>query len=112
MNGNKVVTFQTAWQTYTISYAPNGGSSTPAAQTKTYNQALALRAAISRNNSTGNGYVTTFNGNGGTYTGSSTLTATNTYSYSFAGWKSSASGTVYGGGANFTENNAATMTAQ
>lgn len=107
------VTFQTAWQTYTISYAANGGSSTPSSQTKTYGQNLTLRAGISRNNSTASGYVTTFNGNGGTYTGSSTITATNTISYSFSGWKSSATGTTWSGGAtNFSENNTTTLTAQ
>lgn len=111
VNSDLIVTFQTAWNTYTISYAPNGGSSTPASQTKTYGQALTLRAGISRSNSTGSGYTTSFNGNGGTYTGSS-ITATDTYSYTFAGWKSSASGTTYGASGTFNENNAATMTAQ
>lgn len=111
INGNTTATFQTSWQTYTISYAPNGGSSTPGNQTKTYGQALTLRGAISRNNSTGNGYTTSFSGNGGTYSGNS-ITATDTYSYSFAGWKSSASGTTYGASGTFNENNAATMTAQ
>ena len=111
LNSDLTVTFQTAWNTYTISYAPNGGSSTPSSQTKTYGQALTLRAGISRSNSTGNGYTTSFNGNGGAYTGSS-ITATDTYSYTFAGWKSSASGTVYGASGTFNENNAATMTAQ
>lgn len=111
LNSDLTVTFQTAWNTYTISYAPNGGSSTPPSQTKTYGQALTLRAGISRNNSTGSGYTTSFNGNGGTYTGSS-ITATDTYSYTFAGWKSSASGTVYGASGTFNENNVATMTAQ
>ena len=106
------VSFQTAWNTYTISYNANGGSSTPSSQTKTYGQALTLRGSISRNNSTATGYTTTFNGNGGTYTGSSTLTATDTLSYSFNGWKSSASGTTYGASASFNENNTATMTAQ
>ena len=111
LNSDLTVTFQTAWNTYTISYAPNGGSSTPSSQTKTYGQALTLRAGISRSNSTGSGYTTSFNGNGGTYTGSS-ITATDTYSYTFAGWKSSASGTVYGASGTFNENNVATMTAQ
>lgn len=111
LNSDLTVIFQTAWNTYTISYAPNGGSSTPSSQTKTYGQALTLRAGISRSNSTGNGYTTSFNGNGGTYIGSS-ITATDTYSYTFAGWKSSASGTVYGASGTFNENNAATMTAQ
>ena len=111
LNNDLTVIFQTAWNTYTISYAANGGSSTPPSQTKTYGQALTLRAGISRSNSTGNGYTTSFNGNGGTYTGSS-ITATDTYSYTFAGWKSSASGTVYGASGTFNENNAATMTAQ
>jgi len=111
VNSNTTVQFKTAWQTYTISYNANGGSSTPASQTKTYGTALTLQGAISRNNGTGSGYTTSFSGNGGTYSGSS-LTATDTYTYSFAGWKSSASGTTYGASASFNENNAATMTAQ
>lgn len=105
------VNIYTAWDTYTISYNANGGTSTPNSQTKTYGQALTLRAGISRNNSTASGYTVSFNGNGGTYSGNS-ITATNTISYSFAGWKSSASGTTYGASASFNENNAATMTAQ
>lgn len=105
------VTFQTAWDTYTLSYNANGGSSTPSSQTKTYNQALNLASAISRSNSTANGYTVSFNGNGGTYSGSS-KTATDTTSYSFSSWKSGNSGTTYSGGASYNENGNNTMTAQ
>lgn len=109
--GGLTINFQTAWNTYTVSYNANGGSSTPSSQTKTYGQTLTLRGSISRSSTTGNGYTVSFNGNGGTYSGSS-KTAIDTYSYSFAGWKSSASGTTYSASGSFNENNAATMTAQ
>lgn len=111
INSDITTTFRTAWNTYTISYAANGGSSTPSPQTKTHNTGINLRAAISRNNSYPSGYTVSFNGNGGTYSGSS-KTATNTTTYSFTGWKSGNSGTVYNGGAWFTEEGNVTMTAQ
>lgn len=68
---------------YTVSYAANGGSSTPTAQTKWYGEAIALRGAISR-------------------TG-----------YTFAGWKWSGNNTVYGASTSWNAANASgTMTAQ
>lgn len=100
--------------TYAISYSLNGGSSgTTTAQTKTHGSNLTLHGAASRNNSTGTGYKVTFNANGGNTPSKSSATATDTYKYSFAGWKSSASGTVWSAGAtNFNENNATTLSAQ
>ena len=99
-------------ETYTISYAANGGTSTPSAQTKTYGTNLTIAAAISKTSTTANGYTVTFNANGGSVSPTS-KTATDTTSYSFAGWKSSATGTTWAAGAtNFSENNATTLTAQ
>lgn len=97
--------------TYTVSYAANGGSSTPGSQTKIYNKALTLAAAISRGNSTANGYTVTYNGNGGNDPSATSQTQKNTTTYSFAGWKAS-NGTVYGGGGSYTANTTTTMTAQ
>lgn len=102
------------WQlkTYTISYSSNGGSSTPSSQTKTHGVNLTIAAAINHNNSTANGYTVTFNANGGSVSPTS-KTAIDTTTYSFNGWKSSATGTVWSAGAtNFSENNATTLTAQ
>lgn len=107
-------TLYAVWQlnTYTISYAANGGSSTPSSQTKTYGVNLTIAAAISRNNSTSNGYTVTFNANGGSTTKSS-QTAINTTTYSFKNWKSSATGATWAAGAtNFNEDNTTTLTAQ
>lgn len=100
--------------TYAISYSLNGGSSgTTTAQTKTHGVNLTLHGAASRNNSTGNGYKVTFNANGGNNPSKSSATATDTYKYTFAGWKSSATGTTWGASAsNFNENNATTLNAQ
>ena len=105
------VELNTAWDTYTIAYAPNGGSSTPQSQTKTYGVVLDLRPAITRANSNPSGYTVGFSGNGGTYSGNS-ITATDTITYSFAGWKSSNTSTTYNGGASFSEEGNVTMTAQ
>lgn len=105
------VELNTAWDTYTIAYAPNGGSSTPQSQTKTYGVALNLRPAITRANSNPSGYTVGFSGNGGTYSGNS-ITATDTITYSFAGWKSSNTSTIYNGEASFSEEGNVTMTAQ
>ncbi len=68
---------------YTVSYAANGGSSTPSAQTKWYGEAITLSGAISR-------------------TG-----------YTFAGWKWSGNNTVYSASTSWNAANASgTMTAQ
>lgn len=101
-------------RTYTISYSLNGGSSgTTSAQTKTHGSNLTLHGAASRNNATGTGYKVTFNANGGNTPSKSSATATDTYKYSFAGWKSSATGTTWSAGAtNFSENNTTTLNAQ
>lgn len=98
---------------YTISYAANGGSSTPSSQTKTHGTNITIASAISRSNSTATGYSVTFNANGGTYTGTTPIKATNTTRYTFSSWKSSATGTTWSAGAtNFSENNTTTLTAQ
>lgn len=98
---------------YTISYAANGGSSTPSSQTKTHGTNITIASAISRSNSTATGYSVTFNANGGTYTGTTPIKATDTTRYTFSSWKSSATGTTWSAGAtNFSENNTTTLTAQ
>ena len=95
---------------WAISYAANGGSSTPGAQTKYKDVNLTLAGAISRSNSTANGYVVNFNANGGSVSPTS-RTATDTTSYSFSSWKAT-NGTTYSGGGTYSANEATTMTAQ
>ena len=72
----------TAKTSYTVTYAANGGSSTPAAQTKWHDENLTLAAAISR-------------------TG-----------HDFKGWLSSAQSKLYAAGALYGYNAATTMAAQ
>lgn len=102
------------WQlkTYTISYSSNGGSSTPSSQTKTHGVNLTIAAAISHDNSTANGYTVTFDPLGGSVSPTS-KTAVDTTTYSFNGWQSSKTGTIWPAGAtNFSENNTTTLAAQ
>ena len=97
--------------TYKVTYAANGGSSTPAEQTKVYNQALTLRAGISRNDSTADGYTVKYDSNGGNNPSATSQTQKNTTSYKFSKWKAT-NGTTYDGGGSYTANTATTMTAQ
>lgn len=109
---NAPLALYAVWQqgTYTIAYAANGGSSTPASQTKTHGVALTLRPAISRANGTTN-YTVSYSINYSGGTNPSSGTATKTTKYTFAGWKAT-NGTVYAGGASYTTDAATTMTAQ
>lgn len=109
---NAALALYAVWQqgTYTITYAANGGSSTPASQTKTHGVAITLRPAISRNNGT-TSYMVSYSINYSGGTNPSSGTATKTTKYTFAGWKAT-NGTVYAGGASYTTDAAATMTAQ
>lgn len=95
---------------YTLTYAPNGGSSTPASQTKIAEANISLRGGITRSNSTASGYTVTFNANGGSVSPPS-LTATDTISYTFSSWKDG-SGTTYSGGGTYTKDQNDTLTAQ
>ena len=109
---NAALALYAVWQqgTYTITYAANGGSSTPASQTKTHNVALTLRPAISHANATTT-YTVSYSANYSGGTNPSSGTATKTTKYTFAGWKAT-NGTVYAGGGSYTANAATTMTAQ
>lgn len=105
------VTLYAVWKidTYSVTYNANGGSSTPSAQTKTYNQNLTLQGAISRN-STSSSIVITFDENH--LNGSKTTAQPSvTRSYTFSGWKDG-DGTVYSASGTYTKNKATTMTAQ
>lgn len=106
------VTLHAHWtqNTWTVSYAANGGSSTPASQTKLYGQALTLRGAISRSNATAT-YTVSYSANYSGGSNPSSGTATKTTKYSFNGWKAT-NGTVYAAGGSYTANAATTMTAQ
>lgn len=109
---NAALALYAVWQqgTYTITYAANGGSSTPASQTKTHGVAITLRPAISRNNGT-TSYTVSYSINYSGGSNPSSGTATKTTKYTFAGWKAT-NGTVYAGGASYTTDAATTMTAQ
>ena len=101
------VTTKGSW---TVSYAANGGTSTPGSQTKNYNVALTLAAAISKNNTTQNGYTVTFDPNTGSVSPTS-KTATDTVKWTFSKWKAT-NGTQYNASASYTANESTTMTAQ
>jgi len=113
---NAAVTLYAIWQYngYTISYAANGGSSTPAAQTKYVNTALTLRGAISRANASAGSRTVSFNINYSGGTNPSSLTSTGTTKYTFTGWKFSYNSQTYAGGGTLPANvnGAGTMTAQ
>ena len=99
-----------ALASYAVKYAANGGSSTPAAQTKYYGQALALRGSISHAATTPTSYKVTYNYNGsGQASGSATANVTRTWT--FSKWKAS-DGKTYAAGGSYTANAATTMTAQ
>lgn len=112
---NSGATLYAVWKanTYTVSYAANGGTGTTTAQTKTHDVSLTLRSALTRASSS-TSYTVTLNANGGSATGDSDnkLTATTTTSYAWAGWKSSADSKTYSAGGSYTLNQATTMTAQ
>ena len=100
--------------TYTVSYNANGGTGTPASQTKTHNVPLTLTSTKpSRNDASVGSYTVTLNANGGSVS-STSLTAARTTSYTFKGWNTAAngSGTSYASGASYTANAAATLHAQ
>jgi len=102
-----------ALNTWTVAYNANGGSSTPANQTKTYGVALTLAAAIARANTPAGSYTVTYNYNG---SGKSDTTdsAARTTSYTFSKWNTAQNGegTDYSAGGSYTANAAATMYAQ
>lgn len=95
---------------YSISYAANGGSSTPSTQYKVNANSITLASAISRGSSTANGYTVSFNANGGSVSPTS-KTAVNTTTYSFSSWKAT-NGTTYSGGGTYSAEASTTMTAQ
>ena len=100
------------WTHYSISYAANGGTSTPGGQTKWYGEALSLRGAIAHNATSAGSYAVTLDGNGAA--NPAALSAARTTYWSFAGWKSSYNSGVYSAGASYpaSANSNATMTAQ
>ena len=110
-SANADATLYAQWKlnTYTVKYAANGGSSTPASQTKTHGRALTLSGAISRTSSSVT-YTVTFDANGGTVSPTS-RTATKTTTYEFYRWKSTA-GTLYTASDSYDVDAATTMTAQ
>lgn len=98
--------------TWTVKYNANGGSSTPANQTKTYGVTLTLASAISRTSDTTT-ITTTYNYNG-SGKANTTASSTKTVSYTFKEWNTvkAGTGTAYAAEGNYTANAAATMYAQ
>lgn len=97
---------------YSVTYNANGGSSTPAAQTKWYGENLTLKGAISRANSTVTTYTVTLKGNG--ISDPAALKAAKTRKYTFAGWNtnSGGTGTNYSASGTYSANAAATLYAK
>lgn len=93
---------------YSISYNSNGGSPTPASQTKIHGTALTLASSISRGDTTSK-VTTTFNAIGGSVSPVSTSSVVTTR-YTFDKWKAT-DGTTYSAGGSYTKNEATTLTA-
>lgn len=94
---------------WSIYYNANGGTSTPATQTKWYGETLKLAGSITKDNTTEDGYIITYNHNYPEST-DATSTMTNTRSWSFYRWAAgSVSGTQYQSGADYTSNSSTTM---
>jgi len=112
---NSAVTLYAIWaaSSWTVAYNANGGTSTPASQTKNYNVDLTLRDAITHSN-TSVSYTVTYDANGGSSTGATNnkQTATTTTTWTFANWKSSADKKTYAAKGKYSLNAATTMTAQ
>lgn len=106
---NEVTLTIPALPSYTVSYAANGGSSTPSSQTKYYGVTLTLRSAISHASTSPGNYTVTLNGNGAS--NPTALTSKRTVTYAFNKWKAT-NGTLYAGNGDYTANAATTMTAQ
>ena len=99
---------------WTVSYNANGGSGAPAAQTKTYGQALTLSGTRPSRSSVSAGSCSVtfhFNGNGQS---STSTAAAKTRAYAFSRWNtaSNGGGTDYNPGGSYTANAAATLYAQ
>ena len=99
--------------TWTVAYNANGGSSTPASQTKTYGVNLTLASAIARANASAGSFTVTFNYNG-SGKADTTASAARTTSYTFSKWNTAqnGSGTNYNAGATYSANTGVTMYAQ
>ena len=95
---------------HTVTYAPNGGSSTPAKQTQYYGKAVTLAKAISHANATTATYTVTYNYNG-SGASATTAKASTVRKYTFYRWKNTA-GTNYEAGKSYTVTGNTTMTAQ
>ena len=86
-------------KTYTISY--DAGASSPSSQTKTHGVDITLENAITKADTTADGFRVEFDANGGTVSPSE-LRATNTISYSFNKWEDQ-QGTQYSGGGTYSK---------
>ena len=96
---------------YTVSYNANGGTDAPDDQIKWHGSDITLsNIKPTRADEDKNGYVVSFNTNGGEVE-EQTITAVDTYSYTFSKWNtsSSGSGTNYTSGATYSSNASATL---
>lgn len=112
VTGDATVERYFALNTWTVSYSPNGGSSTPNSQTKTYGVPLTLAASISRSSVQIGSYTVTFKYNNGS--ASTTASSIRRQNYSFGVWNTAqdGSGTSYSALGSYTDNAAVTLYAQ
>ncbi len=91
---------------YSVKYYANGGSSTPTAQTKWYNEPLTLASGINRADSSAGTWTVNLKKNDGTTNNWSTPTVSRTYKYTFYRWNtnSSGTGTDYQAGSSYIGN--------
>lgn len=98
------VTLYAQWTgvTYIVSYNANGGTSTPSSHSVQYPGTLTLRSAISKANTSANGYNITYNANGGSGAPGSQTSGSRTVTWPFSKWAAgSTSGSQYSAGATY-----------
>ena len=110
-SGNKEIIAEASFDvtvtsnSYTINYDANGGSNTPASQTKTHGRDVTITSAIP----TGKTYTVIFDGNGGTVS-----TSSKQFTQTFVEWNIAANGlsTSYPSGSVYSGNSSITLYAE
>lgn len=106
------VTLYAQWTgvTYTVSYDANGGTSTPSSHSVQYPGTLTLRGAISKANTSANGYNITYNANGGSGAPGVQTSGSRTVTWPFSKWAAgSKTGSQYNAGATYQPSSNITM---